>query len=332
MSPFRRGALLALRLHAGKSITTAWIRGEFNVSVATAKRDRAAVLEFAQMSLLDTLTPGAPPTPKGARVVRPLDDPRDDIEVPDMSNKSKSVLALLRQHEDGLGYDDLSRYTGIARDKIASFVAVLITASEVKAYEFPDRGRIFKAVVDPKRAGPRKETPATRVAIPSIAASGAKESLDQREHQSDRKSVEPGSRGGARRDDDSSSRPDHRHGEERSSNRGPVDEAAGSAVSPAVPAVAEQKQPVSEPARAAVSEAAPKPAAQPPVAPPPQPKVSTRPVPLYDLSTELAIIAAANLAAAVRDCKIDGIPELVRALWNFDRADKAREDAKAGAA
>ena len=48
-----------------------------------------------------------------------------------------------------------------------------------------------------------------------------------------------------------------------------------------------------------------------------------------DLMTELAIIAAANLAAAVRDCEISGIPELESALSIFERADKLREEAKA---
>lgn len=45
---------------------------------------------------------------------------------------------------------------------------------------------------------------------------------------------------------------------------------------------------------------------------------------LYDLTAELAIVAAANLAAAVRDhiSNVDDCPELARALSTFDRAER----------
>lgn len=251
-------------------------------------------------SLIDT--PSAP-EPKGARVVRPLDAPaKADIPV---NNKSASIRTLLSQHPDGLGYDDISRYTGVARDRVGAFVAALISSGDVKPYEFPERGRVFKYVGDPKRAGSRVEhPPKERPPLPIAKEAARPPAQTELATPSATPRTAP-----------------LEEGAEPARVAGPV-----AAMSPA-PAVAEQKQPLAEPQ------------AQPPSVGEPQTehlsqpgkKVSAAKSPLYDLSTELAIIAAANLAAAVRDCNIDGIPELERALLNFERADRAREESKVGA-
>lgn len=107
--------------------------------------------------LWDALAPGGtPPQPTGARIIRPLDEPPEPKkEAPTVNNKSASIRALLSMHPDGLGYDDICRHTGIARDKIAAFTSVLITAGDIKAFIVEGDRRIFKYVGDPKRAGPR---------------------------------------------------------------------------------------------------------------------------------------------------------------------------------
>jgi hypothetical protein len=73
-----------------------------------------------------------------------------------MNNKSASIRALLHQNPDGMDYEELSRHTGVARDKISAFVAALIGQGDVKPYEVDGR-RIFKYCGDPKRVGPRDE-------------------------------------------------------------------------------------------------------------------------------------------------------------------------------
>lgn len=47
VDPFQRGYLLACLLRDGVSLTTAFIRQKFGVSVATAKRDKTAALRLA---------------------------------------------------------------------------------------------------------------------------------------------------------------------------------------------------------------------------------------------------------------------------------------------
>lgn len=120
------------------------------------------------MSLLDQ--PSAP-EPRNARVVRPLDEPRrpDPQDISAMNNKSASIRALLHQSPEGLGYDELSKHTGIARDRIAAFVSVLITAGDVKPYEFAGRGRVFKYVGDPRRVGPRVQIDAEKKTSAPVA-------------------------------------------------------------------------------------------------------------------------------------------------------------------
>lgn len=131
-------------------------------------------------SLLDTLTPATPPTPKNARTVRPLDHKDDEREpltvapldpakltltkAPPVNSKAASIRALLRDHPEGLGYDGLCKGTGIARDRIASHLANLLTAGDIKGYELPGRGRVFKITgIGTDKVGERKadQVPAT---------------------------------------------------------------------------------------------------------------------------------------------------------------------------
>lgn len=111
--------------------------------------------------LMDTLNPASPPPAKGARTVRPLDHKDDDrdetipvapldpakltpMKAPPVNSKAASIRALLRDHPDGLGYDGLCKGTGIARDRIVAHLANLLTAGDIKGYELPGRGRVFK--------------------------------------------------------------------------------------------------------------------------------------------------------------------------------------------
>lgn len=117
--------------------------------------------------LMDTLQPTLAPDVKGARTVRPMDDPRDDHEEPvkPVDAKTSLLRAVLERHPDGLGYDELSRLTNTARDKIGAAVAKLINAGDVKPYEFADRGRVFKLVGVQASIGP---TPKSKPALPVV--------------------------------------------------------------------------------------------------------------------------------------------------------------------
>lgn len=107
------------------------------------------------------LNPASPPPPKAARTVRLLDHKDDECDEtlpvapldpakliptkePPVNSKAASIRALLRDHPDGLGYDGLCKGTGIARDRIVAHLANLLTAGDIKGYELPGRGRVFK--------------------------------------------------------------------------------------------------------------------------------------------------------------------------------------------
>lgn len=106
--------------------------------------------------LMDTLQPAEPPTAKGARALHPLDgdrvdvadnskrEPSIDYKAMALKNRAAAVRYALFDNPDGLGYDELSKGTGIARDRIAAHIGNLLVAGDIKAYEFPGRGRVFK--------------------------------------------------------------------------------------------------------------------------------------------------------------------------------------------
>lgn len=116
---------------------------------------------------MDTLRPAEPPAAKGARLVRSLDgDPLDLAQIPKpapscdykalaMNNKAASLRTLLHDNPAGLNYDELCKYTGIARDRIATHMAGLIREGDAKEYELAGRGRFFRFTGDPRRIAPR---------------------------------------------------------------------------------------------------------------------------------------------------------------------------------
>lgn len=276
------------------------------------------------MSLLDTLTPATPPAPKNARTVRPLDhtdDERDETlpvvalepakftptKASQMNNKAASVRALLNDHPEGLGYDAIAKGTGIARDSIGKHIANLLIAGDVKGYEFNDgRGRVFKITeTGAQKVGDRKpdQTPSTAAAR-SEGAQGT--------------GLPEAGRNGRADAAESPGRP-----------------AADAATKTATP------REVSAPTRTAgadpMSAAPPAAAAAINLAP------FTEKGPTLDfyhrrsqnesalaIATDLVIVAAANLAAAVRDCVEFSDDDAVGiALRNFERADRLYVTTKA---
>jgi hypothetical protein len=91
-----------------------------------------------------------------------------------VSNASANIRAVLHQNPDGMDYDQICRATGIARDKVSSFVAALMGQGDVKPYEIDGR-RIFKYAGDPSRVGPRvrEKEPASVPQIPRFTATRA---------------------------------------------------------------------------------------------------------------------------------------------------------------
>lgn len=141
-------------------------------------------------SLLDALRPANPPAAKNARTVNVLDGDAMDLSptptIPAsvdykqlaMNNKAASLRALLYDHPDGLNYDELCKYTGIARDSIYAHMAGLVHEGDAKAYELPARGRFFKFTGDPRRVGPRHLADAPTKAAPSNAAARSEGAQD----------------------------------------------------------------------------------------------------------------------------------------------------------
>lgn len=282
------------------------------------------------MSLLDTLHPSSPPpTPKNARSVRPLDRPGDEREEDEppvpaacgpidykalaMNNKAASLRTLLRDHPDGLGFDELSRYTGIARDRIGAHVASLLSNGDAKAFEIPGRGRIFKFAGDPKRVGPRFPDQIPTVTHKAAATTQPASSRDDAARAAPSTAAEPKNA--------ETSTPTPATGSSSASAASPTEAPQGSTrpipddvAAPSARAPA--SVPVLDPAKWLKDE----PADRPPAASEDS---------ALALAIDLALVAANNLAAAIRDCVEFGEDDAVgMALANFERADRLYVSAK----
>lgn len=274
------------------------------------------------MSLLDT---PKPPEITGARTVRPLDEaaPKTVLDLarkPEpatqpakkepvaMNSKAASIRTLLRDTPEGMDYDQLSNHTGIARDRIAAHVAGLLTSGDAK--KFMDGERVFfKFSGDPARVGDRRgdQQPTTKTAAPPTGqrvppqdARTASAAAPKAEAPKAPPVVSPPVDGERSTPHSSSAKPSAASAPVQqtagvqspgSASAGTVSATASTTATPAAPADQKHREP-------------------------------------FDLMTELALVAAAILATEVRAMDFTNGPALARALQNFERADRLREDAK----
>ena len=291
-------------------------------------------------SLLDTLRPANPPAAKDARKVRPLDhkdDERDETlptavidgepvfqpaapaniattKAKTLNSKSASIRALLRDHPDGLGYDEICKGTGIARDRIGSALTPLLMAGDIKGYEIPGRGRVFK--IADKAAGKVRERAPEQT--PTKAAPPQPKPSQQ------------GVDGGAApstavAQSAETSRPTPATG--RAAAAATPQPVAPRAVEPAVsPPLTASGQPVRatdpKPTRAQSPESAR--TGVDPISAAPSARASA-PETAHALAVELVAVAANNLAVEVRNALKDELEvegPLLAALRNFERADR----------
>lgn len=323
------------------------------------------------MNLLDTLMPANPPAPKNAKLV-PLFSGGEGNDSPtsraDMNQRAASVRALLADHPEGMGYDELSKRTGIPRDKIGKPVGDLLVARDIKRFVIDGRGEIFRFSGDqqtigtrrqeqqpaPKPTVPQKESKLDGIplsslgkpAAPKPATPPAPTSAPSKDAEpvrvADQKAVAPQVPPVVRPPVDAEGSTPHASSAKPAAAAAPVPPHECYAIDIGdamcdvcgkplpVPAAAHDQQ--AEGARAsgsASSGTAALPTAFARSASPSGPAEPKRRAQL-DLMTELTIVAAANLAAAVRGERFVEFTAAVNAaLRTFERADRLREEMKA---
>lgn len=209
-----------------------------------------------------------------------------------MSNKSAAIRTALAGRPAGMDYDQLSQATGIGRDRITSFLSVMLGNGDVKAF-LEDGKRIFKYSGDPDRAGPR------------VADSTAPAPL-QRTPMPPARTV----RGSASLDDSGHERP-------------PA--VSLGAQKPAPPSASAQSPPLREGAESAAA-AGPRVQSEdvPSYLPGPPRRIDTNGAELEALTLDNVLAAAAHLAAVVRD-QVDeweGCEGIAHAVKGYELAER----------